>query len=206
MSEVLHYAFLDESGDVAIFAPGEPFLVVVALVSRTPRRLELIMKRALKRFGASLASGEMKAAHSAEKTIRWILEAIVAEDVSIITVVVDKRGLIKPPKDPEDLYRQAVAKTVRLCVERWPRLDAVLDKRYTHEHLRQKLEWRTREAIADIPGQVVVIRQEESTRVKPLQAADYVAWTLGQKYQHENAGYYEIIRERIVTEEVVEAK
>ncbi|MGA9349881.1 MAG: DUF3800 domain-containing protein [Anaerolineae bacterium] len=202
----LYCAFLDESGGVAIFASGEPFLVVAALVIHSPRHLDLIIKRALKRFGASLGSGEMKAAHSSEKTIRWILEAIAAQDVAIITVVVDKRGLVKPPKDPEELYRQAVARVIRLCIERWPRLEAILDKRYTHEYLRQKLEWYIREEIANIPGQVVVIRQEESARVKALQAADYVAWAIRQKYQAEGRSYYQLIRNRVVAEEIIEAK
>jgi hypothetical protein len=122
----LYHVFLNESGGVAIFAPGEPFLVVTALLTH--------------------------------------------------------------------------------CIERWPRLEVILDKRYTHEHLRQKLEWYIREEIADIPGQVVVIRQEESAKVKALQAADYVAWATRQKYQAEDRSYYQLIRSRVVAEEVIEAK
>jgi len=202
----LYHAFLDESGGVAVFAPSEPFLVVALLVSQSPRHLELIIKRALKRFGASSASAEMKAAHSAEKTIRWVLGAIAAQDVAIVAVVVDKRGIVKPPKDPEDLYRQAVARAIHLCVERWPRLEAILDKRYTHEYLRERLEWHIRQEIADIPGQVVVVRQEESLRVKALQAVDYVAWALRQKYQGEDDSYYQLIRDKVVAEEVIEGK
>jgi len=202
----LYHAFLDESGGVAVFAPSERFLVVAILVSQSPRHLELIIKRALKRFGASSASAEMKAAHSAEKTIRWILGAIAAQDVAIIAVVVDKRWIVKLPKDPEDLYRQAVARAIRLCVQRWPRLEVIVDKRYTHEYLRESLEWRIRQEIADIPGQVVVIHQEESVRVKALQAVDYVAWALRQKYQGEDSGYYQLISDKVMAEEIIAAK
>ncbi|MBL7062967.1 MAG: DUF3800 domain-containing protein [Anaerolineae bacterium] len=206
MVETLHYAFLNESGGVALFVPGERFLVIAVLVARKRRSLELVIKRALKRFGASLASGEMKAARSSEKTVRWVLASIARQDVEIVAVVVDKQGIVKPPRDPEDLYRKTAGRAIRLCVERWPRLDVTMDRRYTHEHLRHKLEWRIREEVADLKGQAVVIRQMDSVRVKGLQAADFVAWALWQKYQREDDSYYQIVKDRLVIEEIIEAK
>ncbi|MBM3129172.1 MAG: DUF3800 domain-containing protein [Chloroflexi bacterium] len=165
---------------VAVFAPTEPFLVVAALVVSTPRSLELPIKRAFKRFGGSRATGEMKATRSSDKTIRWVLESIAQEEVSIVVVALDKRGIVKPPKEPESLYRRAVARCVRECVERWRHLEVILDKRYTHQYLRQKLEWHIRESITDVPNQTVVIRQEDSRAVKQLQSADFVAWQRGK--------------------------
>jgi hypothetical protein len=206
MAEVLHHAFLDESGGVAIFIENDLFLVIAVLITRRPRPVELLIKRALKRFGASLASGEMKAAHSKEKTTRWILEAIAQEKVEIVAVVLDKRGIVKSPKDPEGLYRKAVVKAIRLCVERRPRLKVTLDKRYTHEYLRQKLEWQIREGIADIKGQAVMVHQVDSVRAKGLQAVDYVAWAFWQKYQRGDESYYQIIKSRVIAEKVIEAK
>jgi hypothetical protein len=148
----------------------------------------------------------MKAAHSKEKTIRWILEAIAREEVEIVAVVLDKRGIVKSPKDPEDLYRKAVVKAIRLCVERWPWLKVTLDKRYTHEYLRQKLEWQIRERIADIKGQAVMIHQVDSMRAKGLQAVDHVAWAFWQKYQRGDESYYQIIKDKVIAEEVIEVK
>jgi hypothetical protein len=206
MTEPLRYAFLDECGGVAVFAPTEPFLVVVALVVATPRSLELPIKRAFNRFGSSSATGEMKAARSSDKTIRWVLESIAQEDVSVVIVALDKRGIVKPPKDPESLYRRAVSHCVRECVERWRHLQVTLDKRYTHQYLRQKLEWHIRDALTDVPNQTVVIRQEDSRTVKQLQAADFVAWAAGQKYVCENDAYCQIVQGKIVTECVVSAK
>lgn len=206
MTEPLRYAFLDEFGGVALFTPKEPFLIVAALVVSTPRGLEVLVKRALKRFGSSTATGEMKATHSSEKTVRWMLESIAQEDVSIVIVSLDKRGIVKPPKDPECLYRNAAASCVRECVERWQRLEVTLDKRYTHRYLRQKLEWHIREGIADVPGQAVVIRQEDSRAMKALQAVDFVVWAAGQKYVYENDAYCQILQSRIVVERVISAK
>ena len=206
MPVVLHHVFLDESGGVAISAKSELYLIVAALITRRPRPVELVIKRALKRFGTSVASGEIKAAHSSDKALRWTLEAIARQEAHVIAVVLDKRGIIRPPKDPEDLYRQAMARAIRLCAERWLRLDVTVDKRYTHKHLRQQLEWRIRENLADITGQAVVIRQVDSMEVKELQAVDHVAWAFWRKYQWGDDSYYQIIKERVLVEEIITAK
>ncbi len=81
-----------------------------------------------------------------------------------------------------------------------------MDRRYTHEHLRHKLEWHIREEIADIERQAVVICQADSVRVKSLQTVDFVAWALWQKYQWGDDSYYRIIEDRLLVEELVKAK
>jgi len=60
MDEILHYAFMDESGTVG--ATGTRFLVVAALTTTRPRYLELIVRHALKKYRRSLKYGEIKAA------------------------------------------------------------------------------------------------------------------------------------------------
>ncbi len=206
MDKLVYHAFIDEFGGVSASVLDEPFLIVAAVVSSTPRGLELIIRRALWRFGAGRGASEMKATHSADKTIRWVLQAIAAQDVAILAVVMDKRQMGRPRKDPEDLYRQTAARAVRNCLERWPRLDVILDKRYTHEYLRQKLERHIREQVADVAGQALIIRQEDSEANKSLQIADFVAWALGQKYYRRDQSYYEIIGDRVVVEEIIEVK
>lgn len=102
--------------------------------------------------------------------------------------------------------RQAMVRVVCLCVERWPRLDVTLDKCYTHAGLRQELEFSIREGLADTPGQVVVIHQADSLGVKALQAVDYVTWAFGQKHARNDDRYCQLIGEKIVAEEVIEAR
>lgn len=206
MMITLRYAFLDEFGGVAVFTPREPFLIVAVLVVPIPRALELLVKRAHKRFGGDIATGEMKATRSSPKAVRRILEAIAQEDVAIVLTVLDKREIVKPPKDPEGLYRRTVARALRVCVEHWRCLQVTLDKRYTSPHLRQKLEWYVREEIANISGQAVMIRQEDSAAVKALQAVDYVAWAAGQKYVRGDDSYYQVIKSKVVVEETIVVK
>jgi len=198
-----YYGFLDESGVVAPFS-GSRFLVVTILATAIPRPIELHVKRAHKKYGTSLASGEMKASASREKVTEQVLRAMAGEPVAIITVVVDKQAILRPPEDVEDIYRLAVTRAVYHAVQRWPRLELCLDKRYTNKTLRHRLEKAIREGIADLHQEVVLIRQEDSITRKELQAVDYVAWAFFQKYEWENDRFYQIIAEKVVVEEVIE--
>ena len=90
-----------------------------------------------------------------------------------------------------------------MVVKKYPKVEIVLDRRYTNEHLRLLLEISIREEISNIPRQIVIIRQEDSTSIKELQAVDFIAWALYQKYEHNNVSFYEIISSLIIEEELV---
>lgn len=205
MPDLMHYAFIDESGTVGL-PGGTHFLVVALLNTGQPRGIELPVRRALKKYGPSLRRGEIKASNFEEKAIARLLEVIAKEDISIFATIVDQSVIVKPPEEMEEIYRQAVARTVYRLVECYPRVNICLDRRYTNERHRFELESQIRESIQDLPQKVVLIRQENSTSRKELQAVDAVAWAIFQKYERDNAVFYNIISSRMVNEEVIREK
>lgn len=202
----MKYAYLDEFGGVSHKVEQDRYLIVAALITDAPRQLDLLINRTRQRFDVLRPKSELKATHAPAPAIRWILSRVAALDVKLIVVVQDKVALSKFPKEPEDLYRHTVAHAIRHCVVGWPQIEVVIDKRYTQEHLRTKLEWRIRSAIADIPGQTVLIRQADSQTVKGLQIVDFVAWAAGQKYLRRDGSYFELVKTQVVVEEVLVAK
>lgn len=205
ISKPLRYAFLDESGTTDPFS-GSHFLVVALLSVTLPRSIELHVRRAHKKYGTSLSSGEMKASASREVAIERLLQTVAEEPIAIIAVVLNKQQILRPPDDPEDLYREAVTLAVRHAVSRWPRIDLCLDKRYTTKRLRYRLEKEIREGIADLHQEVVIIHQEDSVARKELQAVDYIAWAFFQKYERRDDRFYQIVAERIIVEEEIESR
>jgi LmbE family N-acetylglucosaminyl deacetylase len=195
------YAFLDESGDEIPFG-GEPCLVVALLSVDQPRALELAVTRARRKYGASLASGEMKADAAPPEVTTWLLHAIAAAPIEIVAVILDKAAILRPPADPRAIYRFVVAEAVRRAAQHQPQLDLCLDKRYTSLKLRQLLELAIRDNLAGL-GAKVVIRHEDSIAEKGLQAVDFVAWALFQKYARDKREFYDIIAPRIVVEELL---
>ena len=195
------YGYLDESDDVVPFS-GSRYLVIAVLITRTPRPIELHVKRTRKGLGRRARPDELKAADLETTVIERLLKAIAEEDVEIMAVIVDKQAILRPPADAEDIYREAVTRVVRHCVERHPRLELWLDKRYTKPALRDRLERTLREGIADLAQQVVLVHQEDSRKQKGLQAVDHVAWALYQKYER-GGRLHQILEGKIVVEEVV---
>ncbi|GEM_PF-313851 len=204
-SSPIHYAFVDESGTVACNADSH-FLAIALVSTAQPRTIEVLVRKAHKKYGTSLASGEMKADASSETAIRKFLQKLAAQPVSIVAVIVNKRIITRPPGELEDIYRDAVGRAVRHAVSRWPRLVIVLDKRYTSKKLRYALEQSIREQISDLRQEVVLIQQEDSLARKELQATDYVAWAFFQKYERGDNRFYDLIAERVIVEEVVKRR
>ena len=201
----MHYAFMDESGTAGT-ETGTHFLVIAVICGNQARDIEIPVQRAQKKFGTSLASGEMKANTSREAVILRLLGELVKEDIQIVAVVVDQKAVVRSPRDGEEIYRQAVSRTVYHLVERWPRIQICLDQRYTNDKLRFELERRIREEIVDLPQKVVLIRQLNSQSQRGLQAADFIAWAFFQKYERSDNRFVDVLASRIVQEELIMKK
>lgn len=156
-----------------------------------------------KRWDARPKLMMMKATAVETSVTLRLLEALIDEDVEILTTVVDKRIIRRPPVDPENIYRELVTRAIRHCLERHPEIELWLDKRYTKPALRWLLEKTVREQVVDIPQQVLLIHQEDSQQHRGLQAVDHVAWALYQKYERNDDRLYQVIKEKIVSEEVI---
>jgi len=192
---------LDEFGDPARTPSGSRYLVVVLMVATHLRPVLLHVRRARRALGARTPGGELKASHARPKVAERLLGALAVEDIAIYVSAVHKHAKIAI--DGEPLYRNTVARAVRACVERTPRLHLILDKRYTNRRQQLALETSIREEIADIAGHVVLIEQGDSAARPELQAVDFVAWAFGQKYERGDEQFARIVAAKVVIEDVL---
>jgi hypothetical protein len=205
MTDLMHYAFIDESGTVGA-ETGTHFLIIAVICGNQARDIEIPVQRAQKKFGTSLASGEMKANNSREAVVLRLLEELVKQDIQIVAVMIDQKAIVRPPRDGEEIYRKAVSRAVYHLVKRWPRIQILLDQRYTNNQYRFELEKRIREEIVDLPQKVVLIRQLNSQAQRGLQAADFVAWAFFQKYERGDYRYFDVLASRVVQEDLIVQK
>jgi hypothetical protein len=201
-SSLLRYAFIDESGTPGA-DHGTHFLVIAILTTNQPRSLELPVRRALKKYGRFLSSGELKASRIKEVANLRMLEEISEQDIQIIAVLVNQHEIDDAPEDSEEIYRIAMTTAIHHLVERYPKVQISLDRRYTNENLRDMLEQQIREGLQDLQHTVVLIKQENSYIRKELQAADAVAWAFFQKYERGNTRFFDVIESKVILEEVV---
>ena len=118
------YAFLDESGDEIPFG-GEPCLVVALLSIDQPRALELAVTRARRKYGASLASGEMKADGRLPRRTGGGLELPHRRLPGVREVAEGSQGAALSAEDIEHYQRVVVAlnETIRIMGA----IDAVIE-------------------------------------------------------------------------------
>jgi transcriptional/translational regulatory protein YebC/TACO1 len=205
MSKEQQYAYIDESGTVGA-GDGSHFLVVAATCTDQPHRLVIPVRRALRKFGPSLRAGEIKASDFREDAMVRFLQEIARQDIEIIAVITDQRGITHLPKEKEIIYRQVVTQTIYHLVKRHPSVEIILDRRYTSKNLRYLLEKHIRQGLRDLPQEFVLIRQENSVVRKELQAVDAVAWAFFKKYERNEDQFYILISKKIVVEELIVQK
>ncbi len=196
-------AFIDESGSPAP-ADGRRFFIVAALVTDSSRAIELHVKRTRRSLQLHSPLSELKAAHSQPTVIKRFLTAIGQEPNHIYAVVVDKQGA--KPAQSELIYHWAIGQLILHAVREHPNLHIYLDKRYTNRRQRLELEETIRQMIADVPRQIVVIEQVDSTAYPGLQAVDFVAWALAHKHETGNTWAASLIAHQVVVEEINVAK
>ncbi len=201
------WAFADETGDVGRAPGSSRYLIVAIVLTRNPWPLRKAVTKTRKHLRKKLRNvPELKAWHTPKKVVARLLRYIAELDVEIVAVVLDKHTASVHPES-EDRYRLTCAEAVWHCVERYTWLKLAIDRRYTNEILRDKLEQSifVRAASASERTTVGLIRIEhlDSTQEKGIQAADAVVWSLGQKYERGDDELYNIIKDKIIVEEVL---
>jgi hypothetical protein len=186
-------AFIDES---SLRHGNYFFLVVVAVVTTNPRKIELDVRK-LKRVPKLRVRSELKAAASSSETAKKFLR-LLANDPGIRIVAVMWNGQRNLVDDYEELYQRVVARCAFHTVRQTPRIDLHIDKRYTNKHSQRNLEEKVRKAIAVVPKNIVRVFQEDSQKVKPLGAADFIAWAYLQRYCRANSEFYNLIKSKVV--------
>ena len=194
-------AILDEAGDVGFgVGASEHLLVAVAIVSSIERLRKTVM-RVRKRLDKRRRDiPEFKAFKTDPRIIRRLLTQVASVDCEIVIVVADKRAIAQPD-DPETLYRRLCAQAARRCVERYRQVTLILDKRYTDPHLAQMLAEAISSGLEGVTGVLAIEPPRDSQQEKAIQAVDAVAWAIFQRLEHDDPSFYELVKEKIVSEE-----
>ncbi len=144
---------------------------------------------------------ELKASRSRPVVIKRLLRTLAKSPNEIVTIIVDKKNA--PVDQAEIMYQNAIGYAVQHCVRKYPQIELYLDKRYTNRRQATELEKAIRQQISDVPDQIVMIEQGDSTVHRGLQAVDFAAWAFREKYEHGKTWAVEIISDLVVVEEVV---
>jgi DNA-binding FadR family transcriptional regulator len=197
-------AILDEAGDVGYGESASAHFLVVAVVIGNVEMLRKIATRVRKRLDKRRRDiPEFKASKTDPRIIRNILAKIAAVECEIIIVAADKRK-VPQADDLESLYRNLCACAARQCVERYGQVTLVLDKRYTHSGLTEKLVETISRSLENVAGVLAIEPPRDSQQERAIQVVDAVAWATFQRLERNNMSFYELVKSRVVWEEWLE--
>jgi len=190
------YGFLDEAGDVGYTRGASNHFLTVVVVVGQPDRLRKAVTRTRKSLGKQLRNiPELKAARGNMRIVEKLLLQADRTGFEAIAVIIDKRRFPRP-RELEDLYRYACSRVVREALVRFGALLLTLDKRYTNPELRRRLDFFLAHGIEDL-GTTLAIEHEDSAAESALQVADAVAWSLLQKYEHQDERLWQVVKGRV---------
>ncbi|MDO8514973.1 MAG: DUF3800 domain-containing protein [bacterium] len=204
MAGGLVYGFLDESPSLASTAF---FFCVDILIGDNPHKDSLIkiIKKAREKLGSKEQISELKFANTKDEVRKFVLTALSHEEVEIVVFIVKTE--MKKVADTAENYGLVVGQTIAEAALIHNKLSIVLDKKYSKKTDIQKMEELIKRIVKSQVRLSSLILNEGDSKVNPiLQLADFVAGALNYKYNHNDTTYFEIIKNMIVVEKLVDWK
>ena len=207
IEESLYYAYSDDSPTLA---GPENHLAVVAVVTfkaadkklaRIPKRVrQRVMDKKLRQLP------ELKFYNSNEKTRTKMLQMLADEPVEIFALVIDKEG--RRVSDSPLNNGIVLGNVAAIILEDKGRVSLTSDRKFVNPgDAAQCLDTAVRVAANKVPSGFLVINEPvDSQRESLVQLADFVAGAISYKYNWNDAHYYQIIKEKVVSEKLVRWK
>ena len=184
--------FVDESGTLP--DPKDRVIVVAAVGTDSPERLDLLFKQLFKRGKLRKLTGEIKFYTSGDKTKTAFFEKIAKEDLAIFVLTVEKMGR-KIPDTPQHF--------AILC---WLLLDDVLNLYQNvtsiifdrHFSADDDID-RFNKTLTELMNKKVVLKHVKSNQERRVNVADMIAGAVLAKETGKTARFYELIEKEIIS-------
>lgn len=207
------HVFVDESGDLGFSKKSTKYFVVAYIECETPARLQIELKRLLKRLHQkgkySESRNELKFSRMNEYCRKKVLQKIAECDASLGVVVLEKTR-VKPDlrKDPTILYNWSVVHNIMLSlipqITAGNKIQITFDKSLPkwkinkfNSYATDKAKYLLNEQGNGFSPESISLDHVASEREFCLQAADAIAGSYFQKYEKQNYEYIKIIEHKV---------
>lgn len=202
------YIFLDESGDLGFSERSSRWFVLTIALTNNHRRVEKCVKkvhRGLKNKFKKVK--ELHAYHSNDITRKRILKQLSEiDDLQVHCIVLNKKKVYVDLRNQKNYLYNYTANILldRLYSKNNFKNDeqvlVYIDQRETNKFLKKNFEKYLTEGLIKRGSNGFKIRIKPSHTEKCLQAVDFVSWAIYRKYEHGDYEYYEIIKNKIISE------
>jgi hypothetical protein len=205
------YLFIDESGDLGFSEGSSRWFVFTVVLVRNKRQLEKVIRKVRKGLKKKYRYvHELHAYHADEITRKRVLQLLAAkEDLAILSVILNKdKVYIDLQSQKNYLYNY----TTNILIDRFYTQKVVsegevvqicIDRKDSNKNIRENFIEYLRTSLSTKRTDYFTIILRASHEEKSLQAVDFISWAIFRKYERNDYEYYEIIKDKILEENIV---
>ncbi|MCR4277965.1 MAG: DUF3800 domain-containing protein [Candidatus Berkelbacteria bacterium] len=207
----MSYIFLDESGDLGFKKRSSKWFVFTVVLANDPKHLERAVNRTwrpLKKKHRSV--GKLHATKEKDVTRKRLLTSIgKIEDLQILSIALDKSKVhIDLQSQKHFLYNYTANLLLELLysqkvVDGGEVIELFVDRKDTKKELQENFVRYLMDSFGKMGKGEVSITLHTSHQNKSLQAVDFVAWAVFQKYERKITKFYDLVESKIVVERLV---
>lgn len=207
----MSYIFLDESGDLGFSERSSRWFVLTIIFTNNHRKVEKCVKkvhRGLKKKHKKIK--ELHAYHADNITRKRVLRYLSeVEDLKVLSIILNKKKVYTDLRSQKIyLYNY----TANILLDRMYNKKILndgetvyiyIDQRETNKFLKKNFEDYLKNNLVEKANNNFDILIRPSHTEKCLQAVDFISWTLFRKYEQGDYEYYEIIKDKIIEENLL---
>lgn len=196
------YCYVDESGTLP--DPDDHVVIVAAIGTDMPECLTHIIQQVSKkvRFTKREIGHEMKFYHAGERTKKLYLNILADCPIDIFALIIQKEGLAIPdtPENFAVLCYVLLEECRTFYKNQFP--SVLFDKHFNRTQDQDTFN----QCLKELLGIDITITHVDSIQNSNVNAADMVAGSLLWKYTGRDLQFYNLIKDRIVSEQVLHWK
>ncbi len=206
------YIYMDESGDLGFDitkSRTSKFFVITFLVTKDEKTTNIIMKKSfnwMKHKKIKIKWWVFHAFSHLESTIQKVLSIATEYDISIMTLVLDKRKVYSHTNSEKHvLYNIIVNKLLdavinkNLVSDKDEIIHFIASRRETSKTLNEQFVNYLKNKHKDQPNIIFEIKTPHQS--KWLQLVDTISFSIYKKYENSNSNFYEIFEKKIKIED-----
>lgn len=203
--------FLDESGDLGFKPKSSGWFLFTLVLTNDHRKIEKCVKSVHKSLSKKYKKvGELHAYHSQSSTKKLLLQKLSAlEELKVLCVILNKKKVYVDLQNQKNyLYNY----TANILLDRLHQkkilntrevIELIIDQKDTKKFIKDNFEKYLKDNLIKRTSSKIKIKICPSHTEKCLQAVDFISWAIFRKYEKNDYEYYEIIKDRIIEENLL---
>lgn len=209
------YIFLDESGDLGFDLTKKKTsknFVITLLFSNEKDPLDKIVKKIFHNFSPKIKKSHSNTLHcyrETAKTRKELLTNLLSKDVRVISIYLNKKKVYTKLQNERHVLYNYVTNILldRLLTKKIIPLNRpiclIASKRETNKFLNENFRTYLHSQIRLNHKLDIEILIKTPSQEKGLQVVDFVCWAIFRKLEHHDSSYYDLIKQKIVEENLL---